>query len=51
LYVMFAPVILGQPNMNVFEGKLERSVDMNLEGILQYGDNVVLHYHVVRHRR
>ena len=51
VYVMFAPVIVGQPNISVFEGKFERNIDMNLEGILQYGDNVVLHYHVIKHRR
>lgn len=48
LYLMLAPTILGVPNPDLFSGKLDRRLDMQLDGILQYGDHVVLHYNVVK---
>lgn len=51
LYLLVSPVILGQPYLDVFEGKLDRNVGLQLEGILQYGDHVVLHYVTVKKHR
>jgi len=48
IYVMVAPMIFGQSHMNLFEEQLEKRIDLRLDGILQYGDHVVLHYNVVR---
>lgn len=49
VYVMVAPVLLGQQYATVFDGKLESQQHLQLEGILQYGDHVVLHYLVQKH--
>jgi len=51
IYFMVAPMILGKPNTDLFEDQLERRINLRLEGILQYGDHVVLHYGVVHPRR
>ena len=51
VYVMVAPLLLGQPLPSVLDGKLDHSVNLQLEGILQYGDNVVLHYLVAKPHR
>ncbi|MFH0863421.1 MAG: RibD family protein [Candidatus Altiarchaeota archaeon] len=51
VYYMVAPMLLGKPNTDLFEDKLERRISLHLEGILQYGDHVVLHYGVVHPRR
>ncbi|MFH1055065.1 MAG: RibD family protein [Candidatus Altiarchaeota archaeon] len=51
LYVMVAPLMLGQTSVSVFDGKLERNIELQLDGILQYGDHVVLHYMVDKNRR
>ena len=51
LYIMAAPMVLGEPHRNIFPGKLERRINLQLEGIIQYGDHVVLHYNVVKPRR
>jgi diaminohydroxyphosphoribosylaminopyrimidine deaminase / 5-amino-6-(5-phosphoribosylamino)uracil reductase len=51
MYFLVAPMLLGEPNVNMFAGKLERRMNLRLEGILQYGDHVVLHYDVVKQRR
>jgi riboflavin-specific deaminase-like protein len=48
IYLMVAPMVLGQPAKDLFDAKLDRRIDLQLEGILQYGDHVVLHYNVVR---
>jgi len=46
VYLMVAPVLLGETQPAVFDGKLEKDIHLELDGILQYGDHVVLHYHV-----
>ena len=51
IFFMVAPMILGKPNTDLFEDKLERRLNLRLEGILQYGDHVVLHYDVVHPKR
>jgi riboflavin-specific deaminase-like protein len=51
VYVLLAPMVLGQEGAGLFDSKFERRVDLQLEGILQFGDHVVLHYNVVRIRR
>jgi riboflavin-specific deaminase-like protein len=50
VYLMMAPMLLGQNEVDVFDGKLEAPIHMELDGILQYGDHVVLHYRVRSHR-
>jgi 2,5-diamino-6-hydroxy-4-(5-phosphoribosylamino)pyrimidine 1'-reductase len=47
LYATITPVLIGE-GINLFNGELDRHIEMNLEGILQYGDQVVLHYMVRR---
>ncbi len=51
VFVLVAPMVVGDGAPNVLGGKYDRRIDMQLEGILQYGDHVVLHYNVIRHRR
>ncbi len=51
IYLMVAPVLLGEQYPAVFEGKLDRRTDLQLDGILQYGDHVVLHYMVASRGR
>jgi len=43
LYVTVAPVLIGE-GINLFQGELDKHIELNLEGIFQYGDQVVLHY-------
>jgi len=50
VYVMIAPLILGQDYADIYASKTEKQLHMELEGILQYGDHVVLHY-LIRKRR
>ncbi|MBN2250813.1 MAG: dihydrofolate reductase family protein [Candidatus Altiarchaeota archaeon] len=45
LYVTVTPVLVGE-GINLFQGELDKHVELVLEGILQYGDQVVLHYMV-----
>lgn len=44
-YLLIAPVLLGE-GIDLFSGKLTKweEVDLELEGIIQYGDFVLLHY-------
>ena len=44
LYVLLAPVIMGSDYCSSFEGQLERRKGLALEGLIQYGDHIVLHY-------
>ncbi len=43
IYVTIAPLLIGE-GINLFHGELEHQIELTLEGILQYGDQVVLHY-------
>lgn len=43
IYLTVAPVLLGK-GINFFASKTPEHVELSLEGILQYGDQVVLHY-------
>lgn len=43
IYVTIAPIIIGE-GLNLFHGELDQEIGLDLEGILQYGDQVVLHY-------
>lgn len=47
LYVTVAPILIGE-GIDLFNGELDRHIELDLEGILQYGDQVVLHYMVRR---
>ena len=47
LYITVAPLLIGE-GINLFHGELDKHIDLDLEGILQYGDQVVLHYMVRR---
>jgi riboflavin-specific deaminase-like protein len=51
IYLMLAPVLLGEAHTDIFNGKLDRRMDLTLEGILQYGDHIVLHYNVASKTR
>ncbi len=44
LYVLLAPVLMGSDYEPVFGGRLECRKGLSLEGIIQYGDHIVLHY-------
>ncbi len=44
IYLLVAPVILGNQNAPVFDGKLEENIGLTLDGIIQYADHLVLHY-------
>jgi len=43
LYVSIMPTFLGEGHP-MFDRKIEKKIDLSLEGILQYGNQVVLHY-------
>ncbi len=43
IYLTIAPVLIGE-GLSFVHGKLENQIKLTLEGILQYGDEVVLHY-------
>jgi 2,5-diamino-6-(ribosylamino)-4(3H)-pyrimidinone 5'-phosphate reductase len=43
LYITVAPLLIGS-GIDLFHGELDKHIELNLEGILQYGDQVVLHY-------
>ncbi len=43
LYVTIIPTIIGK-GKELFEKTLENEIKLDLDGILQYGDQVVLHY-------
>ena len=43
IYITIAPILIGE-GINLFHGELDRHIELDLEGILQYGDQVVLHY-------
>lgn len=43
MYVTVVPTIIGKGN-ELFEKPLEEEIKLDLEGIFQYGDQVVLHY-------
>jgi len=45
IYLTIAPILIGD-GVNFVHGKLSAKVDLRLEGIRQYGDQVVLHYKV-----
>ena len=47
LYITIAPILIGQ-GIDLFHGELDKNTELDLEGILQYGDQVVLHYMVRR---
>lgn len=50
LYITIAPILIGQ-GIDLFQGELDKNTELDLEGILQYGDQVVLHYMVRRGER
>ena len=43
VYITVAPILIGE-GVDLFQGQLDRHIKLTLEGILQYGDQVVLHY-------
>jgi riboflavin-specific deaminase-like protein len=43
VYIAIIPTIIGKGS-DVFEKEFEKEVKLDLDGILQYGDQVVLHY-------
>ncbi|MFH1789275.1 MAG: dihydrofolate reductase family protein [Candidatus Altiarchaeota archaeon] len=45
IYLTVAPTLLGE-GISFFESKEKVKIDLTLEGILQFGDQVVLHYRV-----
>jgi len=45
LYITIAPMLLGR-GAELFNGELDQHIELDLEGILQYGDQVVMHYMV-----
>lgn len=45
LYITIAPVLIGE-GTGLFHGKLDTPIKLNLDGILQYGDQIVIHYMV-----
>lgn len=45
IYVAVMPTIIGK-GPEVFEKELDKEVRLDLEGIIQYGDQVVLHYSI-----
>ncbi|MBU0762333.1 MAG: dihydrofolate reductase family protein [Candidatus Altiarchaeota archaeon] len=47
IYLLVAPVILGQEHAQVFDGKLHENIGLNLDGIIQYGDHLVMHYKLI----
>jgi riboflavin-specific deaminase-like protein len=47
LYLTVVPVLLGRGH-ELFEKNLENEIKLDLDGIFQYGDEVVLHYLVRR---
>ena len=47
LYITVAPILIGE-GIDLFHGKFDKHIKLTLEGILQYGDQVVLHYMVKR---
>lgn len=47
IYVLVAPVIMGEGYANAIDDRLDERCGLNLEGIIQYGEHVVLHYKVV----
>ena len=47
MYVLVAPVIMGGDYISVFDGNLERRKGLQLNGIIQYGDHLLLHYLLV----
>ncbi|MBD3387610.1 MAG: hypothetical protein GF416_01050 [Candidatus Altiarchaeales archaeon] len=49
MYLLVAPLLLGEQEPSAFDGKLERKTHLQLEGILQFGDHVVLHYNIRKH--
>jgi riboflavin-specific deaminase-like protein len=46
IYLLTAPIILGGEHTPVFDGKTDESIGLNLEGIIQYGDHLVIHYKI-----
>ena len=50
LYITIVPILIGQ-GIDLFQGELDKNAELDLEGILQYGDQVVLHYMVRRGER
>ncbi|MEA3254316.1 MAG: dihydrofolate reductase family protein [Candidatus Altiarchaeota archaeon] len=42
-YITVAPILIGE-GVDLFQGQLDQHIKLTLEGILQYGDQVVLHY-------
>lgn len=47
IFVTIAPTLIGD-GIDLIRGELDEWVDLSLEGIRQYGDQVVLHYRVKR---
>jgi len=45
LYVLVSPLIIGSKR-SAFEGAFDSSIGLNLDGITQYGDFVLLHYNL-----
>jgi 2,5-diamino-6-(ribosylamino)-4(3H)-pyrimidinone 5'-phosphate reductase len=51
LYLLITPYLLGEAYPPVFNARLERDLGLHLEGIMQYGHTVVLHYSISRKSR
>ncbi len=47
IYITVVPMLLGKGN-ELFEKNLDKEIKLDLDGIFQYGDEVVLHYLVKR---
>lgn len=45
VYITVAPILIGE-GVDLFHRKLDQHIKLTLEGILQYGDQVVFHYMV-----
>lgn len=45
MYVNLCPAIMGDGE-SFFNKKLEEEIDLKVEGIIQYGDHIILHYKV-----
>lgn len=43
VFITIAPILIGS-GIDLFHGELDKHIQLRLEGILQYGDQVVLHY-------
>jgi riboflavin-specific deaminase-like protein len=48
MYLLLAPMILGEGGKQKYSQTLDRRNELQLEGIIQYGDHLVLHYNVLK---